>query len=134
MAAAVPAAIARRCGDQDAPVVALIRGAAREISKYGIVEVKAVRPRLYQLDRDGRKAARREGAERLRDYGPLRPHAGHFPLLADGEPGAGGEIQLTDALLALSAAAQALTVTSSRASVTTLATGSASSPRKLATA
>ena len=57
-----------------------------------------------------------------------------FELLAEGKPGAGGEIQLTDGLLALDQRAARFTATSSRAYATTWAIGSASSRRKSASA
>jgi UTP--glucose-1-phosphate uridylyltransferase len=88
---------------EDAPVVALTRVPRNELSKYGIVEVKAVRPRLHQLVGMVEKPAAEKAPSDLAIMGRyvLRPNI--FPLLADGKPGVGGEIQLTDGLLALSA-------------------------------
>jgi UTP--glucose-1-phosphate uridylyltransferase len=88
---------------EDAPVVALTRVPQSELSKYGIVEVKAVRPRLHQLVGMVEKPAAEKAPSDLAIMGRYVLTPDIFPLLADGKPGAGGEIQLTDGLFALSA-------------------------------
>jgi UTP--glucose-1-phosphate uridylyltransferase len=87
---------------EDAPVVALTRVPQSELSKYGIVEVKTVAPRLHQLVGMVEKPAAGKAPSDLAIMGRYVLTADIFPLLAEGKPGAGGEIQLTDGLLALS--------------------------------
>lgn len=88
---------------ENAPVVALARVPASEVSKYGIVEVLPVRPRLYQLTGMVEKPPPEKAPSDLAIMGRYILTPDIFPLLAAGKPGAGGEIQLTDGLLALSA-------------------------------
>ena len=97
----LPAPIARCRGEHDAPVVALLQGRAQRDFEVRHRRGEAAGDRALRIDRDGRKAGDRKSAERIRDHGALRAAAGDFRLLAEGKPGAGGEIQLTDALLAL---------------------------------
>jgi len=87
---------------EDAPVVALTRVAPSEVSKYGIVAVKTVRPRLHQLIGMVEKPPLDQAPSDLAIMGRYVLTPDIFPLLAAGKPGAGGEIQLTDGLLALS--------------------------------
>ena len=87
----------------DVPVVALTRVPQSELSKYGIVEVKAVRPRVHQLVGMVEKPPIDQAPSDLAIMGRYVLTPDIFPLLAAGKPGAGGEIQLTDGLLALSA-------------------------------
>jgi UTP--glucose-1-phosphate uridylyltransferase len=86
---------------EDAPVVALLKVARSEIPKYGIVVAKAVRPRLYELSGMVEKPPAEKAPSDLAIMGRYVLTPDIFPLLADGKPGAGGEIQLTDALLGL---------------------------------
>jgi UTP--glucose-1-phosphate uridylyltransferase len=88
---------------EDAPVVALTRVPPSEISKYGIVAVRTVRPRLHQLIGMVEKPSLDNAPSDLAIMGRYVLTPDIFPLLAVGKPGAGGEIQLTDGLLALSA-------------------------------
>ena len=88
---------------EDAPVVALTKVPHSELSKYGIVDVKPVRPRLYQLVGMVEKPPADKAPSDLAIMGRYVLTPDIFPLLAEGKPGAGGEIQLTDGLLALSA-------------------------------
>jgi len=88
---------------EDAPVVALTRVPRSEVSKYGIVAVEPVRPRLYQLTGMIEKPPLDQAPSDLAIMGRYVLTPDIFPLLAAGAPGAGGEIQLTDGLLALSA-------------------------------
>ena len=85
----------------DAPVVALLKVARSEIPKYGIVVAKAVRARLYELSGMVEKPPVEKAPSDLAIMGRYVLTPDIFPLLADGRPGAGGEIQLTDALLEL---------------------------------
>jgi UTP--glucose-1-phosphate uridylyltransferase len=86
---------------EDAPVVALIRVPHAETSKYGIVEVKDVRPRLYELTGMVEKPPTDKAPSDFAIMGRYVLTPDIFPLLADCAPGAGGELQLTDGLLAL---------------------------------
>jgi UTP--glucose-1-phosphate uridylyltransferase len=86
---------------EDTPVVALLRVARSEIPKYGIVVAKPVRPRLYELSGMVEKPPAEKAPSDLAIMGRYVLTPDIFPLLADGKPGAGGEIQLTDALLEL---------------------------------
>jgi UTP--glucose-1-phosphate uridylyltransferase len=88
---------------EDAPVVALVRVPRSEIPKYGIVEVTTVRPRLHQLIGMVEKPPIEKAPSDLAIMGRYVLTPDIFPLLAECKPGAGGEIQLTDGLLALSA-------------------------------
>jgi UTP--glucose-1-phosphate uridylyltransferase len=87
--------------NEDAPVVALLKVARSEIPKYGIVVAKPVRPRLYELSGMVEKPPIEKAPSDLAIMGRYVLTPDIFPLLADGKPGAGGEIQLTDALLEL---------------------------------
>jgi UTP--glucose-1-phosphate uridylyltransferase len=86
---------------EDAPVVALLKVARSEIPKYGIVVAKPVRPRLYELSGMVEKPPVEKAPSDLAIMGRYVLTPDIFPLLADGKPGAGSEIQLTDALLEL---------------------------------
>jgi UTP--glucose-1-phosphate uridylyltransferase len=86
---------------EDAPVVALLKVARSEIPKYGIVVAKPVRPRLYELSGMVEKPTAEKAPSDLAIMGRYVLTPDIFPLLAEGKPGAGGEIQLTDALLGL---------------------------------
>src|SRR5262249_16935104 len=72
-----------------------------EIPKYGIVEVRPARPRLYELRGMVEKPAIEEAPSDFAIVGRYVLTPDIFDFLARGRPGAGGEIQLTDALLAL---------------------------------
>ena len=88
---------------EDTPVIALTRVAPSEISKYGIVDVSAVRPRVHHLKGMVEKPEADQAPSNLAIMGRYVLTPDIFPLLAEGRPGAGGEIQLTDGMLALSA-------------------------------
>jgi UTP--glucose-1-phosphate uridylyltransferase len=86
---------------REAPVVALMRVAPADISKYGIVEATPAGERLYRLHGMVEKP---EPAKAPSDFAIMGRYVltpDIFGLLAEGKPGAGGEIQLTDALLGL---------------------------------
>jgi UTP--glucose-1-phosphate uridylyltransferase len=86
---------------EDAPAVALMRVARSEIPKYGIVDVKPARPRLYELRGMVEKPAAEEAPSDFAIVGRYVLTPDVFELLARGKPGAGSEIQLTDGLLEL---------------------------------
>ena len=97
----------RQCLDvaeeRDAPVVALLRVARSELSKYGIVDAKAAGARTYELRGMVEKPAPEKAPSEFAIMGRYVLTPDIFELLAAGKPGAGGEIQLTDALMALTA-------------------------------
>ena len=86
---------ARRAGGGAVAVAA--RG---DVSKYGIVEAQPLGAAAASPDRDGREAAVEKLRATWRSWGATYS-AGDFRMLAEGKPGQGGEIQLTDALLEL---------------------------------
>jgi len=86
---------------ENAPAVALMRVARTEIPKYGIVDIKPTRPRLYELRGMVEKPSIEEAPSDFAIVGRYILTPDIFDLLAAGRPGAGGEIQLTDGLLAL---------------------------------
>src|ERR1700722_10824058 len=88
---------------RDAPVVALLKVARSEISKYGIVDAQAVGDRTYELRGMVEKPAPEKAPSEFAIMGRYVLTPDIFELLAAGKPGAGGEIQLTDALMALTA-------------------------------
>jgi UTP--glucose-1-phosphate uridylyltransferase len=85
----------------DAPVVALLKVPHSEVSKYGIVEAKPAGPRLYELTGMVEKPAPNQAPSDFAIIGRYVLTPDIFDLIKQGKPGAGGEIQLTDALLAL---------------------------------
>lgn len=87
---------------EEAPVVALTRMAQSDIPKYGIVAVEPAGPRLHRLAGMVEKPAIEDAPSDLAIMGRYVLTPDIFPLLAEGKPGAGGEIQLTDAMMALS--------------------------------
>ncbi len=84
-----------------APVVALMRVPHSEVSKYGIVEAKPAGDRLYELTGMVEKPAPEKAPSDFAIVGRYVLTPDIFELLAEGKPGAGGEIQLTDGLLGL---------------------------------
>lgn len=88
-------------GKHDAPVVALLKVARSEISKYGIVEATAVGDHTYRLHGMIEKPSPEKAPSDFAIMGRYVLTPDIFELLADGKPGAGGEIQLTDGLMGL---------------------------------
>jgi UTP--glucose-1-phosphate uridylyltransferase len=87
---------------RDAPVVALLRVEHSEVSKYGIVAVKPAADRLYELTGMVEKPTVESAPSDFAIMGRYVLPPEIFELIAHSKPGAGGEIQITDALLALS--------------------------------
>jgi UTP--glucose-1-phosphate uridylyltransferase len=87
---------------EDAPTVALMRVAPSEIPKYGIVEVETARPRLHTLRGMVEKPPIEQAPSDFAIVGRYVLTPDIFDYLARVHTGAGGEIQLTDGLLALS--------------------------------
>lgn len=86
----------------DAPTVALMRVPRGELSKYGIVAVKPASPRAWELTGMVEKPAPEDAPSEFAIMGRYVLTPDIFHLLEQVAPGSGGEIQLTDALLALS--------------------------------
>lgn len=86
----------------DAPVVALLRVAKSEISKYGIVESQPAGPRLHRLTGMVEKPSADKAPSEFAIMGRYVLPPEIFGILENAKPGTGGEIQITDALLALS--------------------------------
>jgi UTP--glucose-1-phosphate uridylyltransferase len=86
---------------REAPVVALMRVAPQDISKYGIVEAAPAGERLHRLTGMVEKPAPSKAPSDFAIVGRYVLTPEIFGLLAEGKPGAGGEIQLTDGLLEL---------------------------------
>jgi UTP--glucose-1-phosphate uridylyltransferase len=88
---------------KDAPVLALLKVSREELSRYGIVAVKPAGDRTYELTGMVEKPAPEKAPSDFAIMGRYVLTPDIFQLLASGKPGAGGEIQLTDGLLALAA-------------------------------
>jgi UTP--glucose-1-phosphate uridylyltransferase len=85
----------------DAPTVALLRVPRSELSKYGIVAIKPAGSRRYELTGMVEKPPIDQAPSEFAIMGRYILTPDIFDLLARVKPGAGGEIQLTDGLLAL---------------------------------
>ncbi len=85
----------------DSPAVALLKVALSEVSKYGIVEATRVGERFHHLTGMVEKPEPEKAPSDLAIMGRYVLTPDIFPLLSEGKPGVGGEIQLTDALLQL---------------------------------
>jgi UTP--glucose-1-phosphate uridylyltransferase len=86
---------------EDAPVIALMRVERSETPKYGIIEGTKTRPRLYELSGMVEKPLPGNAPSDLAIVGRYVLTPDIFDLLVHLKPGTGGEIQLTDGLLAL---------------------------------
>ena len=87
--------------EHDAPVVALMRVARAEVSKYGIVEGTPAGPRLMRLTGMVEKPPAETAPSEMAIIGRYLLPPEIFNILEHAKPGHGGEIQLTDALLEL---------------------------------
>ena len=86
---------------KESPVVALLRVAHSEIPKYGIVSARTAGERLFELTGMVEKPSVEKAPSDLAIMGRYVLTPDIFDLLESGKPGAGGEIQLTDGLMAL---------------------------------
>jgi len=87
---------------EDGPVVALMKVPRSEVSKYGIVEARALGGRRFHLTGMVEKPPVEQAPSDLAIIGRYILPPEIFSILAQAKPGTGGEIQLTDALLVLS--------------------------------
>lgn len=85
----------------DGSVIALQEVPRADVSKYGVIRGREAGPRLYRIDDLVEKPAPEEAPSNLSVMGRYILEPQIFDLLAETPPGAGGEIQLTDALRAL---------------------------------
>ena len=74
-----------------------------EVSKYGVLDAEPVRENIYRVNNLVEKPAPEAAPSRLAIMGRYIIEPEIFKILAQTEPGAGGEIQLTDALKVLAA-------------------------------
>lgn len=88
-------------GSEGAPTVALMRVPPADLPKYGIVSILPAGPRRYELTGMVEKPPIAEAPSEFAIMGRYVLPPEIFDLLARVKPGAGGEIQLTDGLLAL---------------------------------
>ncbi|VEF49077.1 UTP-glucose-1-phosphate uridylyltransferase [Bacillus freudenreichii] len=72
-----------------------------DVSRYGIVDGSAIRERLYSVNNLVEKPKKEDAPSNLAIMGRYVLSPRVFEILAHQEPGAGGEIQLTDAIAAL---------------------------------
>ena len=83
-------------------IVAIQKVPMEQTHQYGIVEGEVLRDRVYQVNRLMEKPAPGTTNSNLAIIGRYILHPEIFDMLEKTTPGHGGEIQLTDALLALS--------------------------------
>lgn len=84
------------------PVLALEKVPMELISSYGCVRANNISDRVYEVTDMVEKPKREEAPSDLAIIGRYVLTPEIFPILATQEPGKGGEIQLTDAILKLS--------------------------------
>ncbi|SNX55043.1 UTP--glucose-1-phosphate uridylyltransferase GalU [Thermoanaerobacterium sp. RBIITD] len=72
-----------------------------DVDKYGIVDVNLIDGRLYRVNNLIEKPKKEEAPSRMAILGRYIISPRIFEILEDTKPGAGGEIQLTDALKTL---------------------------------
>lgn len=84
-------------------VIAVMEVPEKDVSKYGILDSVVESPGLYRVRDLVEKPAPEKAPSRLAIMGRYIIEPRIFSLLAEVSPGAGGEIQLTDALKALCA-------------------------------
>lgn len=84
-------------------VIAVMEVPEKDVSKYGILDSVIERPGLYRVRDLVEKPAPEKAPSRLAIMGRYIIEPRIFSILAEAGPGAGGEIQLTDALKVLCA-------------------------------
>ncbi|MBS4198396.1 UTP--glucose-1-phosphate uridylyltransferase GalU [Bacillus sp. FJAT-49732] len=72
-----------------------------DVSRYGIVDVNKIGERFYNVNNLIEKPSEEEAPSNLAIMGRYILNPRVFEILADQKPGAGGEIQLTDAIATL---------------------------------
>ncbi|MHB8987070.1 MAG: UTP--glucose-1-phosphate uridylyltransferase GalU [Eubacteriales bacterium] len=84
-------------------IIAVQEVAPEEVHKYGILDAEEVRPGVFRIHGLVEKPSREEAPSCQAVMGRYIITPRIFDILADTKPGAGGEIQLTDALRVLCA-------------------------------
>ncbi len=84
-------------------VIAVMEVPEKDVAKYGILDSVIERPGLYRVRDLVEKPAPEKAPSRLAIMGRYIIEPRIFSILAEASPGAGGEIQLTDALRTLCA-------------------------------
>lgn len=84
-----------------ASVIAVMPVAEEEVSRFGVIAGQEIEPGVWKVESLVEKPAREEAPTNLAVFGRYLLSPRVMELLADVEPGVGGEIQLTDALDAL---------------------------------
>jgi len=84
-----------------ASVLAVMEVPEQDVNKYGILDAVEERPGVYRVLDLVEKPPVDKAPSRLAIMGRYVLEPDIFPILADTKPGAGGEIQLTDALRVL---------------------------------
>ncbi len=85
------------------PVVALMRVPREDIHRYGVIKGKEVRDGVYEISDLVEKPSAEDAPSDLAIIGRYILTPDIFEVLEGISPGSGGEIQLTDALMALAA-------------------------------
>ncbi|MCL6639357.1 MAG: UTP--glucose-1-phosphate uridylyltransferase GalU [Firmicutes bacterium] len=88
-------------GETGGSIIAVQEVAPEEVSKYGILDAEEVRPGVYRIRDLVEKPKKEEAPSCLAVMGRYVITPRIFEILAETRPGAGGEIQLTDALKVL---------------------------------
>ena len=87
--------------EKQASVIAVLEVPEKEVSKYGIIDGHSVGEGVFKIKDLVEKPPADQAPSRLAVIGRYIIDPRIFPILADTPPGAGGEIQLTDALRVL---------------------------------
>ncbi|RJQ24495.1 MAG: UTP--glucose-1-phosphate uridylyltransferase [Peptococcaceae bacterium] len=85
-------------GEVQSSIVAVQEVPVEDVSKYGILDAVQEQPGVYRVRDLVEKPSPESAPSRLAVMGRYIIHPRIFPILAKTQPGAGGEIQLTDAL------------------------------------
>jgi UTP--glucose-1-phosphate uridylyltransferase len=84
-----------------APVIATMQVAGEAISRFGVIDAEEVEPNVYKIKDMVEKPAFGEAPSDLAIIGRYIFTPDIFPAIEATEPGAGGEIQITDAMRSL---------------------------------
>ncbi|WP_338623735.1 UTP--glucose-1-phosphate uridylyltransferase GalU [Selenomonas sp. TAMA-11512] len=88
--------------DMGGSILGVQKVASKDVSRYGIVRPKSVKPRVWQALDLVEKPSPEDAPSELAVLGRYVLTPAIFDLLEKTQPGAGGEIQLTDAISRLS--------------------------------
>ena len=87
--------------ERKAAIIAALEVPEKDVNKYGIIDGDSAGERVYRIKDLVEKPAVEKAPSRLAVIGRYILPPQIFPILAETKPGAGGEIQLTDALRVL---------------------------------